>query len=184
MTSAIDGDLVVSGPELDRRLAQHYEQTHNNLPNPSPEIIRFPLLPNSPQHISSMCSNIKSNKASAFDHVHEVLFKFCKRSAFDCHEFDCSSCSTKMGILKEMMSPNYWTEDQKRKHFCCRLIPLNKNHPNLPTVDNYRPIIVSSCFVKFLEGAILPELREYQRNHLHKNQIGFVPGCSIDIGKQ
>jgi hypothetical protein len=40
-----------------------------------------------------------------------------------------------------------------------RLIALNKCHPDTPQVKDYRPIVICSPLVKFLEGLLVPALQ-------------------------
>jgi hypothetical protein len=49
-----------------------------------------------------------------------------------------------MSLLKESMK--------------ARLITLNKVWPNIPTLDNFRPITVLSPIIKFIEMIFLPKL--------------------------
>lgn len=57
---------------------------------------------------------------------------------------------------------------------------MNKEYPKILNYRQYRPIIVSSPCVKFLEGLFIGKLRNYVMNKLNKWQIGFVPRLSID----
>ena len=129
-----------------------------------------------------MANNVKNVKAAAFDNIHEIIFHFC-RGPNGCNA-KCSTCQARLRLLRQFCTPQYWNEATKNGHFASRLIPLNKAHPETPEITNYRPIVVTSSLVKFLEGFILPSLRVYQKKHLHKSQIGFVPGLGIDIGKE
>jgi len=70
--------------------------------------------------------------------------------------------------------------DQAKHHFEARLICLNKVYPRTPHIDQYRPIVVTSSIIKFLEGFITNSLRKYAVNNMHKHQFGFIPGLSID----
>lgn len=64
------------------------------------------------------------------------------------------------------------------------MLCLNKDFPAIPKYDRYRPIIISSYLLKSLEGLLMPSLLYYAKHRLHKNQIGFVPGLSIDCAKK
>jgi hypothetical protein len=44
-----------------------------------------------------------------------------------------------------------------------RLIPLNKEYPNIPKYDKFRPIVVLSPLVKCMEGMIVRKLKWYCR---------------------
>ena len=64
---------------------------------------------------------------------------------------------------------------QWERHFDARLIMLNKKFPSIPDYTEYRPIVVSSPVVKYLEGIIMPYLRVYAVNRMNRSQYGFCP---------
>ena len=49
----------------------------------------------------------------------------------------------------------------------------------MPNITDYRPIIILSPVIKFLEGFIIAALRHYAKYSLNKRQFGFVPRVSI-----
>lgn len=57
---------------------------------------------------------------------------------------------------------------------------LNKEFPRCPTVERYRPIVVLSHTIKFLEGLIVDKLRNYLHKETNENQFGFKKGICID----
>jgi hypothetical protein len=61
---------------------------------------------------------------------------------------------------------------------------LNKEHPNIPQLINYRPIIIVNPIIKFLEGYIMPQLNYYAIHHLPHAQNGFKPKASIETCKK
>jgi hypothetical protein len=65
-------------------------------------------------------------------------------------------------------------------HMESRIIPLNKCHPNLPHYSRYRPIIVSSFVVKYLERLIMSSIQKKSKNYIAKSQFAFTKGVSID----
>ena len=48
--------------------------------------------------------------------------------------------------------------------FECRLVALNKKFPNIPAKNQFRPIVIVSPLVKFLELRFLPKLKDYMVN--------------------
>ncbi len=66
-------------------------------------------------------------------------------------------------------------------HFKCRLVPLNKKHPNIPRRKEMRPIIIMSPLTKTLEAGLLDELMKYLTEKLHPSQTGFVPSNGIFV---
>jgi hypothetical protein len=59
------------------------------------------------------------------------------------------------------------------------MIPLDKNYPNINPAENFRPIIVVSNVIKYLEGFIMKRLSEYGKNNLDKSQFGFIKKVGI-----
>jgi hypothetical protein len=62
-----------------------------------------------------------------------------------------------------------------------RLVPLNKKWSNIPKKEDFRPILILSALVKWLELRFLPKLREHLKYDADPNQIGFVPGCQTQM---
>ena len=60
---------------------------------------------------------------------------------------------------------------------------IYKVWPNIPTEDNFRPVVVLSAMYKFMELRFLPKLQNYLSLRLDKNQTGFVPklGTQVNI---
>lgn len=81
-----------------------------------------------------------------------------------------------VSVLKDM-----WNDKCMKlvssKSFQARLIPLNKKWPDIPQEDEFRPIVVYSSLIKWLELRFLPPLQEFLKYKLDKYQIGFVPQC-------
>lgn len=92
----------------------------------------------------------------------------------------CVACSNKFKALIDITNPSFWEENIAKEHFRARILCLNKVYPQTPQIHEYRPIIIVSPIIKFLEGLLLPKLRNYAISKLHKWQFGFVPGVSIE----
>ena len=93
-------------------------------------------------------------------------------------DFVTDDIYSEVSILRDVWSVD-WNDGRYSKHFECRLVALNKDHPKVPTYDRFRPIVVSSPVVKLLESRFLPPLEAYLRDRLHPSQTGFVSDCSI-----
>jgi hypothetical protein len=50
-----------------------------------------------------------------------------------------------------------------------RLIPLNKVYPNLPEIEQFRPITVLSSSIKWIESRFKDKLQDYINNHIDKD---------------
>lgn len=70
------------------------------------------------------------------------------------------------------------------KTFCARLIPLNKVWPDIPKEDQFRPIVVVSPVIKWLETRFLQQIKLYMFTNLDKQQTGFVNGCGTGLNIQ
>lgn len=79
----------------------------------------------------------------------------------------------------ELTKKEYWMREESKIHLKGRMVALNKAHPKVGGIEEYRPIIVMSPVVKFLEGYIVGALRLYAKSRLSREQFGFVPGLSI-----
>jgi len=58
---------------------------------------------------------------------------------------------------------NLWTVKWEKVidndiNFRTKLIPLNKWHPNIPTLEKFHPICVSSPIIKLMEVRLMPKL--------------------------
>jgi hypothetical protein len=61
------------------------------------------------------------------------------------------------------------------------LIPLNKVYPALPKIEEFRPIAVLSCAVKWLESRFKESLQAYVNTQIDPDQVGFVSKCSTNM---
>src|SRR5690606_19175606 len=84
-------------------------------------------------------------------------------------------------VLKDIWSINWNDIPNNHIFFKARVIPLNKQHPNIPAPDKFRPIIVSSPIVKLMESRILEKLQKYMNEKLYKGQTGFVKGMGTQV---
>lgn len=61
-----------------------------------------------------------------------------------------------------------------------RVVPINKDAPKIGQINRYRPIVVSSPVVKYLEGLLIGKLRDYGLRGLSNKQFGFRGGVGIE----
>jgi hypothetical protein len=73
---------------------------------------------------------------------------------------------------------------QKSVSFPSTCCALNKKHPRRSGIGDYRPIVIISYVMKFLEQLIMPELQTNQKERLSRLQFGFVPNVSIEETKR
>jgi len=146
--------------ELMKTLAEF--QVNPNIPQTDP--LEFPNLSyNETGNITNLLSLLKAGKATSWDGVSDVIFKASNRQ------------------LSEKIFADLWTnlQNMDSNHFLCRLVPLNKKFPHIPTRRDMRPIVIQSPLLKLTESVLLPELQHYLKTNLHPSQTGFVPDCGI-----
>lgn len=86
--------------------------------------------------------------------------------------------------MQQFMHREYWETESSKRHLVGRLVAFNKKFPEMPGIADYRPIIVLSPVVKFLEGLIIGALRRYSRERLSEAQYGFVAGLGVEDAKE
>jgi len=60
-------------------------------------------------------------------------------------------------------------------------VSLNKQFPGIPKRDQFRPIVIVSPFVKFLELRFIPQLNDYMLHRMSREQTGFVKGFGTHV---
>lgn len=78
-----------------------------------------------------------------------------------------------------MVDRDYWQKGEGSKHLVGRLSALNKKYPMIGTIEEYRPIVIQSPVLKFIEGKIIKPLKQYVSLKKVKSQFGFVQGVGI-----
>ena len=67
---------------------------------------------------------------------------------------------------------DFWKDEAIMKSndiFEASLIPLNKVWPEIPTREQFRPIVVLSPLLKWIESRFLKKLQEYMLHRLDKH---------------
>lgn len=89
-------------------------------------------------------------------------------------------CKRAVSLIKEVLSPQFWNDDenendpQKTKiHLKSRLHMINKVHPDLPTVNQIRPITINSILYKFVELTLTSKLQNWINQNIPISQTGF-----------
>ena len=60
-----------------------------------------------------------------------------------------------------------------------RIIALDKASPRVGNIDEFRPIIISSYAIKFIESLMKEKVMERSVKELNPRQYGFVKHSSI-----
>jgi len=68
-----------------------------------------------------------------------------------------------------------------RPHNISRLHLLNKLKGGMPSLDDLRPIMISSPVVKVIEGLALEDLKPHLEGRISKSQVGFISELNTNI---
>jgi hypothetical protein len=150
------GVIVTENDEVNRLVLLNLKkiQTKDDEPDyPSPT--PFPLLnPLSYEQMTAIVQSLATHKALSMDGISDNLF------------------SKKLQQQTILKLRDLWTTLAKENnisqiHFDIRLIPLNKQHPLIPSPQDCRPIAMASPLVKLLESYVKPKLDHYMSHKLY-----------------
>ncbi len=143
-----DGTLIVNPDEINSLLISHLESIQGRITEENQG--REHLPPLSIAETEALCTRMSKNKGISLDLISDRLFHLNSPK------------------LTEVLS-RLWTIPLNRIkpiHFEARLVALNKVHPQLPKPNEFRPIIVMSPLLKFLEARFASKLSEYCLNQM------------------
>lgn len=183
-----DGGLVVrathegsllEGPGLEKALISHFQALHSSAQAHDPG--DFPDL-GTGLNLEEMAWRVNKGKALAWDCIGDDLFvtaqSCCRASA------ECEICPARRKVWQLFLRPEYWAQPASAGHFSARLVCLNKKFPATPKLAEHRPLVIASPVIKFLEGAVLPELERYAAMRMNRAQFAFHKGSGIDLCKR
>jgi hypothetical protein len=75
--------------------------------------------------------------------------------------------SINFNLINDLWNANI--EKGLKNCYEARLVPLNKNYPDIGRYDQFRPIAILSAMVKYLELRFLPKLEAYMVNKMDPN---------------
>ena len=101
-----------------------------------------------------MMRNVAPKNGITFDGIEDSLFYLCSQCYSQKGVESCASYTKKRTIVEVFTRKEYWSRPESADHLVARLVPLNKKFPLTPLVPEYRPIVVSSPVIKFLEGSL------------------------------
>ena len=127
-----------------------------------------------------MMSNVAPKKGITFDGIEDSWFYLCSQCYSQKGVESCDSYTKKREIVEVFTRKEYWSRPESADHLVARLVPLNKKFPLTPLVPEYRPIVVSSPVIKFLEGFIKPSLDKYSVSRMRVEQFAFIRGIGIE----
>jgi len=165
-------DSIIDNPkEVSRILIGNLKKTQENPNMPrNSNCVPFPDLPDLDDgERLSLLNSLSSGKAISWDLFSDNFLKNKKAK----EEF--AKKLTGMWSSKLNQVPNI------DKFFRTRLVPLNKAHPNIPTPDQFRPIVIMSPIVKILEARFLPKLNKHMLQRILPSQTGFVQGQGTHV---
>lgn len=117
----------------------------------------------------------RKRKAVGWDTIDRNFFSLFR----DCYkEEPCWLCQRKIKLMRGWTEESYWTDGRSSIHLKARMITLNKEFPKIPEYTRYRPIIITSYVVKFLEMLITKSIRNFE-SRLPKSLFGFIKNSSI-----
>ena len=157
-------DAIVTDPERISISCLNQLQKISNSQNPAHVDQEFPNLPElNEAQVRDTQRFLSSNRALTEDGFSDAWIRRTQNTA---------------------LISNLWRKDtilKLKKSFQARLVPLNKVWPSIPRFDQFRPIIILSPMIKFIELRFYRKLLNYLKWDLDKNQIGFVPNCSTQM---
>ena len=127
-----------------------------------------PLPPLSHSEITNLISRLSRHKSlSEFPFPDEFLHKLSEVGH--------------LVILNQLWNPEFLAANPEI--FRAKLIPLNKAHPKVPTINQVRPIVATSCLFKLLEIRFNDELNQlFQRLPLlGTSQVGFLKRMTTHV---
>lgn len=128
-----------------------------------------PSLPDlSDSEMTTLCKLLSSGKAISYDLFSDIIFTKSKDQESKC----CKLKDIWNGTLDKLNS---------LKVFSGRIVALNKIHPNIPTPNQFRPIIVLSALIKLAETRFLLPLNQYMKDKMILCQTGFVKGMGTFV---
>ena len=83
--------------------------------------------------------------------------------------------------MRSIWDKGFWDRMSSKTSLIARLLPLNKCHPKTPEISKYRPIIIMSPILKFCELICKEKLKNYCKNHIEKEQTGFIEGYNTGV---
>jgi hypothetical protein len=92
----------------------------------------------------------------------------CRKKRRKNRRYRCKVCKRNLELARSLLEPQYWqNEETRERHMAGRLIPLNKKHPRIPQISEYRPIVAGTAISKFIEGAVIDKLLDYTEKEIH-----------------
>ena len=175
-----ENDTIISDTnEMNKKIKKFFEDIHL-----APEKYTLTkserwkgLSPLEEEETIQLMKGLAKGKAISFDLIGDELFEVK----------EYKNSNQKINLEKRInILRNVWNEDilnhQNFNIFLdSRLIPLNKKFPNVPKVDEIRPIIVRSQLIKFMEMRFAKKLKTYLNEKLSRSQTGFVPGMGVEV---
>ena len=166
---SLQGEILHNQKDVDTALVnflQVNDDTCSSFNPPQPQLgFLTDLPPLTTTQIKSIFDKISSNKAMAIVPIPDQILEFfrVKERKMDIEE---STMVNDFRLEKEERNYNtwnkLWTKEFWEKYdllLQCRLIPLNKIYPKLPSASDMRPIVVTNLLYKIMETRFLPSLQ-------------------------
>lgn len=172
----LDDDSVISGSTMRDQLIGKYQAITNSIDEMQDSYVEWPSDTYiSKDEVIAAIYRLPVNKALTADCISDKLFKFCCKNE-TLHK--CSKDITRISLAEECFTREFWAHKKANVHLIGRIIPLNKAHPAVPTLDDVRFIVAISPVQKLVEAFLLVDLQLYAHTHLKKYQRGYISGGS------
>ncbi len=139
--------------------------TSQTLPN---KIVLPSLPPINSSVITDLINEIPQHKALApFPFPDEMLSHF--------------KSENNVKILEDCWNPQFI--EMHPELLACKLVPLNKVHPCIPSANQMRPIVATNCIFKVIESRFLHDLQQkfWKLSGLAQSQCGFLPHMNTQV---
>ena len=96
--------------------------------------------------------------------------------------FECEIHLKWFKLIQFVFSKKFWSNSHAQKCLVGRLILLNKEHPNVPSLGKFRPIRIASNIIKILERYLFSDLMKWCNEEL-RSQFGFVNKIGPEVAR-
>ena len=161
------GNIIVDPNSVSKLLIDHLKQNDNRFLGRT--YYSWRNIPTLPKPTDAELTRIMCKVSQ-----HKALTSFPVPDEFIKHLLNNNLCSTLANLWDPM------TLEQFPQIFECKLVPLNKVHPQVPTVQQMRPIVATNVLFKILELRFSDELHRkfWNLRGFALSQFGFLRNMS------
>ena len=166
-----NGKTISKPEEVNKIIMEDYEKLHGKNDNLIPFPCDFII---SDQEAREIARSFNSHKTKAIcnDMVPHEIFKIHNK---DCK---CQECKSTIEQTKEIFTKKFWDKDIAQESLNAKLFPINKVAPEIPKVEQIRPIVAQSPIISAIEQYIAPYQDDEVENICGLEQCGFRKNLS------